>query len=317
MPALHVRVHVPAASASFSMWPQRRPLHAASLTDAHRYQIAAMDALLGYGTDKSQSWQRCCGSMTWRLATALVSKLSVTVTEASLELHCSEACMLQQPESLDLQPDTAGSKTLMLSLESLRVAPQASLHLTLSKASPCAADAHASASRPLCALQLSGLSLSCCEQSPEQPAKVMPLVRRWSAEAACHQLPVRAHSRESHAQRELRVHVHAQAVVATVDALAVRALRLFVSATGEHARFARYRRCRPASAVRRDIRAWWRHAAHCVTMHLREIRQDAPLPILCLQHLPTFRRAYKARGRQTAAGARHGSYSNCCEQTCV
>lgn len=302
VPAVQVRVHALMASADFSMWPQRRPIRGTVLSILHRHQIAAMDALLGHGPSPPTSWQRRVQRWKTQFAIAAMRRLSVAVTDTAIELRCSGACMLEQPVSVEpaALSDTMGMKTLVINMDALHVAPAATLSLTLSTTSAPAVEAF-TGTQPLLSLQLSGLSILCREQSASGAVTATHILRRWSMEAACHQRAARALSR---AAPELRVDVHTQALVARVDAVALRTLRLFLSAVGEHARFARYRRYRPEREVRRDIKAWWRHAARCVCMHLREIRQDAPLPILCLQHFPRFRRAYKLRGQQSAAGVR-------------
>jgi Vacuolar sorting-associated protein 13, N-terminal len=309
---LHIGFEGVAAEAVFQMWPQRRARHAARISDKHRYQIAAVDTLLGRGSNQLQkpsAWRTVLTRASMLAATAVASHVSLTLDYASLNLHCSNACMLQAPDidSSALLPPSAGQKSCVLTIQRLQLAPASMLRLTLLAADSTSVGTSSLRDACLTALQISGVNLLCREEVPGASRAETHIVKRWAAEvAACKERAASGSPAAATSVPGLDFKVHAQAFVATLDPVALRTVQHFARALRGRRRFARYRAHRPAVAVTDDVGAWWRHAICSVTSHLDEIKQDAPLPISALQYLPDFVASYKPARLQSPRGAHDG-----------
>jgi hypothetical protein len=309
VPRTHILCVTPRLEASFRMWPLCNPQRSINLAPQHQFQIEATERLLLRNAYPSPPWfQRLASHLLSYAAVPIAAHTSLEMRTASIHFVCPNSSMLQQPPAPDLpSPDDANpsSKSLVLEIESLLLAPLTSQHTFFSPT--CTDSPRDALTTRLTALQLSGVSLQCLSVHHGDAGgtkEASHVLRRWAAEASLYRpesasLPLGWRSPGCAVQ----VHVAAHAIIAHADVHALRTLLCFSTALAEYGRFAAYREHRPLRAVKHDIRAWWRHAGESVLLHLRAIKPEVTLPVRCLPRLPAFVQVFKQGLENTARGA--------------
>jgi hypothetical protein len=312
LPKIHIEVDSITVSAGFQMWPSEAPQpRQPQLSRSHRFQIASIDRQLGRGTAGSQSW--LARVLRWTLPCLLlplIRRISISVRKVQVSLHCPQDHQQQQQQLLPPLTHQANDSTCSLAmyLETVKligscslIRPESQFEKTSVQTARCPSPQSADM---VSRLAIQGLSVQCSAKTSTHivQEEVSYVLRRWGG-AATLELTNEANSGASTSQLcRLHMDLTPNAVVAHADVAVLRTLSCFASAVGTWRAYVRYRSWRPSEPVLQNVRLWWRHAGRCVLMHVREVKQDARLPISCLTKLPEMIALYKSHRSCTRAG---------------